>query len=589
MKKLIQKEKILLVEADTSSAREISGLLRQQGYEIFTVNSAEDALEAALRPGIDLIIIDIEQGPENPGGDEIARRILHKKELPIIFLSDHTDRRTLDKIKDIKSYGYVDRNSGEYVLTESIRTALNMFGGHQKFADKNRAEYEILLSSTLEAVDSLLVVIDRDYRIVLSNWRNHEWVPSDKRNSLPFCYEVMKNRSAPCPHCPIDKVFSKKETVWYEDQNPLDGSYKEISAIPILNSQDEVQYMLENVRDVSERVQTELELKRTTGEQSMLLEMMDAQVWYLNDAETYGTANRAHVEFLGLQKEDVEHKKLTDFLEGDVAKICIEGNRQVFESRESVKTTEWIPDVTGDNRLIAITKTPKVNEHGEVEYVICVGTDITEMKRKEEQLISLNKQKDYLMREINHRVKNNLMMVTSLVHLKNTALGQEVDLSDVIHQIDAIRIVHEKLYRTEALNSINIREYIQDLLSTVFTLSAKPIQIDIRIADMDLSTKIAVPLGLIVNEIATNAIKHGFDPGIENHFAASLIEDGKAGEFVLVLSNTGPSFPKEVNLAKPKSLGLQLVQTLVKEIGGTMELHREPSPEFIIRFPMKNS
>lgn len=512
MKETDREEKILLAEADKVIAREISDTLKRHGYGVFSADTAEEVLKAAL----------------------------------------------------------------------------NLFDTQQRLADKSRDEYELLLGSTLGAVDSLLVVIDREYRIVLSNWKDHEWVPFDNRESLPFCYDVMKNRSTPCPNCPIDRVFSKKETVWYNDQNPLDGSYKEISAIPILNRRGEVQYMLENVRDVTERVRTEQHLKRKTEEQSMLLETMDAQVWYLNDAETYGTANRAHVEFLGLRKEDVEHRKLTDFLKEDVAKICIEGNRLVFENREAVKTTEWIPDVTGEHRLIAITKTPKVNEDGEVDYVICVGTDITDMKRKEDQLISLNAQKDYLMREIHHRVKNNLMMVTSLVHLKDTALGRQIDLSDVIHQIDAIRIVHEKLYRTEALNSINIREYIQDLLSTVFTLSAKPIQIDIQIADRDLNTRIAVPLGLIVNEIATNAIKHGFDPGIENHFAASLIEDAKAGEFVLVLSNTGPAFPSEVDLDNPDSLGLQLVQTLVKEIGGTMELQRQPSPEFTIRFPMKD-
>lgn len=404
MKKTVRKKRILLAEAEKALALEISDALKRHGYGVLSADSAEEVLKIALKGDTELVLIDIEQGPNNPGGDEIARLILERKKLPIVFFSDHADRETLDKIKDIKSYGYVDRNSGEFVLTETIRTALNMFGEHQKFADKSRAEYELLLGSTLEAVDSLLVVIDRDYRIVLSNWKNHEWVPFDKRESLPFCYEVMKNRSTPCPNCPIDRVFSKKETVWYDDQNPLDGSYKEISAIPILNRRGEVQYMLENVRDVTERVQTEQHLKR----------------------------------------------------------------------------------------------------------------------------------------------------------------------------------------KPEALNSINIREYLKDLLATVFTLSAKPIQIDIRIADRDLNTRIAVPLGLIVNEIATNAIKHGFDPGIKNHFSVSLIENTNAGDFVLVLSNTGPAFPSEVDLDKPDSLGLQLVQTLVKEIGGTMELQRQPSPEFTIRFPMKD-
>jgi PAS domain S-box-containing protein len=156
--------------------------------------------------------------------------------------------------------------------------------------------------------------------------------------------------------------------------------------------------------DVTERKQAEEELQqhrkhleelvkeRTAAlqekveEQDLLLDTMDAQVWYLTDIETYGIANRAHAEFLGLRREDIEYKKLREFLPEEVAQICKESNRQVFQTREAVHTEEWVPNAEGEERLIAIIKTPKLKPDGNVAYVVCVGTDITERKRTEKAL-----------------------------------------------------------------------------------------------------------------------------------------------------------------------------------------------------------
>ena len=106
-------------------------------------------------------------------------------------------------------------------------------------------------------------------------------------------------------------------------------------------------------------------------------------------------------------------------------------------------------------------------------------------------------EKDFLMKELNHRVKNNLITVNSLITLKSSTLGEQIDLSDLIHQINTIRIVHEKLYQTEDISHVNIREYIQDLLSTVFSFSHKPIKIKSHIKSMTMSTNNVVPIGLI--------------------------------------------------------------------------------------------
>jgi two-component sensor histidine kinase len=202
------------------------------------------------------------------------------------------------------------------------------------------------------------------------------------------------------------------------------------------------------------------------------------------------------------------------------------------------------------------------------------------------------KQKDILMQELNHRVKNNLLMITSLIKLKNNAVGGSVDLSDLIHQIDTIRIVHEKLYKSSDVTRISMDEYIPDLFSTVFSFSPLRIKAEVQCENVVLPTSTAVPLGLLINEIATNAIKHGFYPEKEAVFTAELHgseerETADSQELVLMLSNNGKPFPDDIDLDNPQTLGMRLISALVDQLNGKLELQREPHPVFTIRFPIQ--
>ncbi len=138
--------------------------------------------------------------------------------------------------------------------------------------------------------------------------------------------------------------------------------------------------------DVTELRRVAEELKRKTEEQDLLLNTIDTQIWYLTDPKTYGLVNQSRADFLGKRREEIEGKQLDDFYSHDVAAVCEVGNAEVFQTRRTVYTEEWIPNAAGEPRLISITKTPKLDEHGKVEYVVCSGTDITERKRLEEAL-----------------------------------------------------------------------------------------------------------------------------------------------------------------------------------------------------------
>ena len=184
-------------------------------------------------------------------------------------------------------------------------------------------------------------------------------------------------------------------------------------------------------------------------------------------------------------------------------------------------TLEFPLNTVQDCRIWIQTSAQAVLEGGRVVKVQGHIMDITERKRAEENLREALKEKDFLMKELNHRVKNSLLMVSSLINIKDTETA--ADLSDIKHQIGAISLIHEKLYQTENVTEIGCRDYISDLLNSIFSsFSRRPVRIEANIGEISIPTKSAMSLGLIVNEIATNAIKHGFNEKEEAVFSIKM-------------------------------------------------------------------
>jgi two-component sensor histidine kinase len=176
-------------------------------------------------------------------------------------------------------------------------------------------------------------------------------------------------------------------------------------------------------------------------------------------------------------------------------------------------------------------------------------------------------------------------MISSLVNLKDSSLGEAVDLSDIKHQINAIEIIHDKLTNMDDISQVNLRDYLLDILNRIFAdYSVLTVHLEEEIEEVIMPAKKSVPLGLIANEVATNAVKYGFTQE-EAVFSVSFRRDGEAQQYVLVLSNTGAPFPEEIDFDTADSLGLRLIQALVRQLDGTVELRKTPHPVFTIRFP----
>jgi two-component sensor histidine kinase len=201
-------------------------------------------------------------------------------------------------------------------------------------------------------------------------------------------------------------------------------------------------------------------------------------------------------------------------------------------------------------------------------------------------------EKDVMLKEIHHRVKNNLQVISSLVSLQTDNLTDDRirdELNDVRDRVRAMALVHEKLYQASNLAQLNFADYAASLLHSLWrshsTLAAKA-RLNLALAPVELSIEAAVPCGLILNELASNALKHAFPNNSDGEVLVSLELDPATCEISLRVRDNGVGLPAGLDWSQARSLGLRLVKLLAGQLNGTVETGTGPGSEFLVTFPL---
>ena len=201
-----------------------------------------------------------------------------------------------------------------------------------------------------------------------------------------------------------------------------------------------------------------------------------------------------------------------------------------------------------------------------------------------------SKEKEILLKEIHHRVKNNLQIVSSMLNLQQETLKDEESravMRDSIGRVKSMALIHERLYMSSDLSSINIQDYVGSLLGQInqSQLERVPrLEIKQDIQEISLDVDISLSLGLIINELVTNSLKHGFlNVNIEEPSIKIILrEEGE--NLILQVSDNGKGISSDINFRDTESLGLQLVNTLADELEGKLTLEKEQGTKFILIF-----
>ena len=229
------------------------------------------------------------------------------------------------------------------------------------------------------------------------------------------------------------------------------------------------------------------------------------------------------------------------------------------------------------------TETDRLNESLRLE--------VGERKETEEKLRVSLREKEVLMREIHHRVKNNLQVIASLCRLQSRYVGKkspEEIFSESQNRILSMALVHEKLYQSHDLANIECKPYIDGLVSHLlqsFGVGQSRVTMEKTVDRVLLPLDLAIPCGLIVNEILSNCLKHAFPDGCKGLVRLSLAQVGEAIE--LVIADNGVGLPENVDFRGTQTLGLRLIDTLVKQLQGFVTVQRSGGTTFHIKFPIR--
>ncbi len=226
-----------------------------------------------------------------------------------------------------------------------------------------------------------------------------------------------------------------------------------------------------------------------------------------------------------------------------------------------------------------------------VEFTNAFNRMVAERMKAEEKIHNSLKEKEVLLKEIHHRVKNNMAVISSLLSLQSNYIDDEKSLSlfrESQGRIRSMALVHEKLYQSEDFAHIDVRDYVSSLVRNVKSafMGRKDVSTLINVEAMDLDIDNLIPCGLIINELLTNAFKHAFDGTDSPEISISMAKVDE-DNVCLEIRDNGNGLPEGFDISRSKGLGLKLVRALATQLDGKLEVAGDNGTTFTLTFPEK--
>lgn len=574
-------KKILLVESDKTSAKASAGLLKKSGYRVSTVFSREEALKwIGKAQAVDLIMIGFCPGEGRYAADTAAA-LLDFRSVPVVFLTAACGPKDIKSIGSVAHYGCIPKDAEEFIHQTSLDTAFKLFE-----ASKKLQESQTHLQAIFEATADGLLVVDLKGRVRRRNRKfNEMWgIPDDIQDGdrddrlLEFVKGQLADPDAFIAE--VRRLYASRKT-HLDTLSFKDGRIFERYTQPY-ETETGILGRIWSFRDITEHIRAENALTDTKQRLETILgitrtgvDVIDREFNLLyvdpNWQKTYG---------------DPQGRKCYEYFMGRDNPCPGCGIPKALETKQVQITEETL--VKENNRIVEVHTIPFLDSSGQW-LVAKFNVDITERKRDEAKLREALQEKDVMLREIHHRVKNNMQVISSLLRLQARIIPDPV-LQDALNasqeRIRSIALIHEKLYKSDNLSRINFGEYIRDLVNRLMFISsasALSVAFEIDADNVELDINRAIPCGLIVNEIVSNALKHAFPGGRSGTVRVEMRKE-EPSRLKLVIRDDGIGLPDSIDTHKPATLGLQIVSDLVGQLDGIMDVERRSGTAFIIRF-----
>ena len=303
----------------------------------------------------------------------------------------------------------------------------------------------------------------------------------------------------------------------------------------------------------------------------------------------YLDMNQPLCELLGYAKEELLGRNFKDYWSPEHREQFHEEFKDL--NKDGFVNNQVIELITkkGEKKTVLLTcRLQKDTKTNKPIRSHCILTDVTEHQKILDKLQESLEEKEMLLKEIHHRVKNNLMIISSLLNLQSRSIKDKATLSvfrESQNRARSMALIHDRLYRSTDLKRINFGVYIQNLANELFhtyVLDPAKIKLVYDVEELMVDINTAVPLGLIVNELAANAMKYAYPEGESGKIYICFHKKGE--KYILRIKDEGVGIPADLDISQVKTLGLQLVSSLTQQIDGEIELKRDKGTDFKITF-----
>jgi PAS domain S-box-containing protein len=585
----MDKVKVLVVEDEWITAQDIKRSLEKLDYAVpATIVTGEEAIQKAIEVQPDLVLMDIVL-PGEIDGIEAAKQIHRCCNCPVVFLTAYSDAETLQRANATQPYGYLIKPFEDRELNSTIQIALS----RHKATVELRSQLAAIVESSEDAI------IGKTLDGIIANWN------AGAEKIFGYRAEEAIGRSITIllpPNCAdempkiLEKIGRGEKVEPYETvRMRKDGELIDISLSisPIKDATGKVIGASKIAHDITRRKRTEqlvqqqqFLLKNLIEGSKDLIAALDQKFRYI----TFNSAYKAelfkifgcHIDIGTSLIEALAH------LPEEQAKALELWGRGL--SGEEFSIIQEFGDITRDRNYYEITFSSIRDENGQLLGTAQIAKNINTRIRTEKQIQSSLQGKNVLLQEMHHRVKNNLQIVSSFLEMQSRKTPQQevaLVLQDSQSRIASIALVHEKLCHSDNLVNIRFVRYVVDLtghLFDIYNVSSNTVKLKLDIDNIFLDLDTAIPCGLIINELVANSLKYAFPNNrkgeIEVKFHSNI-----EGIMTLIVRDNGIGIPDKFDINTASSLGLTVVQGLVEQLEGSLELDRSQGTEFRITFP----
>jgi PAS domain S-box-containing protein len=455
----------------------------------------------------------------------------------------------------------------------------------RKLAEEKLRESETELQAIFDTVGAGIIVIDKNTQVIIeANKTAIEMTGLSKERIVgQVCHSVVcPAQVGKCPVKDLGQSVDHSERKLIHADGHLKDILKTVHTVTIKGRD----CYLESFIDISDRKLAEERLRESEERFHRLADATWEGIIVIQSEGIILDANESALKMSGFNTEEVIGKSVLEFLAPESIEAALQ------KLKESIDAVQLYLDAKGlrkDKTVFPVELLGRPIRYKNLDARVIAIRDVTERKLAEEKIKASLLEKETLLKEIHHRVKNNLQVISSLLSLQSSYVRDEESRKIFQESQDRVRAmaqIHTMLYQSDDLARIEFGGFIRDLASRLqqsHGSAGSPIPLHVDVADVSLTIETSIPCGLILNELVSNAFKHAFPEGRGGEVHIRMKAEGD--QFILAVRDNGIGFPSSIDFRNPRSLGLELVNLLAEQINGTIDLMVDGGATFTVTFP----